>query len=430
MLCSSYAATHANSAALTRLCEVPLDRQTIAQERLNIEGKVRSNLFPWNGQFSPQLVHALLETYGPPNGSILDPFMGSGTVLIEAARLGQRPFGCEINPAAFAMAQTYTFVNDDRESRHRTIAELDAVLCEAFDLTPLFSRNNERPAHASIQAKLLSIWRQYRAPSREACLLEALIVLLDAQRNALSTERVLAIWRKLSRTVLDLPFSPQPVAVSNCDARQLPLGAATVDLVLTSPPYINVFNYHQQYRAPAEAMGWDLLHVARSEIGSNRKHRGNRFLTVIQYCLDMAQSLGEMRRVCKPDGRIIVVVGRESNVRKTTFYNGDIVTRVAERCSGLSPESRQERVFTNRFGQSIYEDILHFRPCDRPTGAPATAADIGMKALEMARGYCPSESLNDLHDALSRAAAVKSSPLYRIATLRPRGSNEAAHATS
>src|SRR5947208_12976005 len=114
-----------------------------------------------------------------------------------------------------------------------------------------------------------------------------------------------------------MPYTKASLKFFNCDARRLPIQDGLIGLVITSPPYINVFNYHQQYRASVEALGWDLLEVARSEIGSNRKHRGNRFLTVIQYCLDMTDAILELRRVCTDGARIILVVGRESNVRKT-----------------------------------------------------------------------------------------------------------------
>jgi hypothetical protein len=66
-------------------------------------------------------------------------------------------------------------------------------------------------------------------------------------------------------------------------------------------------------------MGWDLLRVAPSEIGSNRKNRGNRFRTVVQYCLDMEQALISFWHSLKSDGLMILVVGRESNVRKLLF---------------------------------------------------------------------------------------------------------------
>ena len=42
-------------------------------------------------------------------------------------------------------------------------------------------------------------------------------------------------------------------------------------LALTSPPCINVHNDHQKYRRSVETLAWDVLAVARSEIGSKRR---------------------------------------------------------------------------------------------------------------------------------------------------------------
>src|SRR5947199_10698470 len=90
---------------------IPLDTAAIPQDRLNIDNKERSNLFPWNGQFSPQLIEQLIQTYAGPQAFLLDPFLGSGTVLYEAGRFGLPAFGSEINPAAFKMAATYGLIN-------------------------------------------------------------------------------------------------------------------------------------------------------------------------------------------------------------------------------------------------------------------------------------------------------------------------------
>lgn len=38
----------------------PIDRSEIEQSKLNIDIKTRSNLFAWNGQFSPQFIETLL----------------------------------------------------------------------------------------------------------------------------------------------------------------------------------------------------------------------------------------------------------------------------------------------------------------------------------------------------------------------------------
>ncbi len=75
-----------------------LDRYSIPQRNLDIRERVRTNPFPWIGQFSPQLVEELLAAYAPKSSVVLDPFVGSGTLLGEAVRLGLRAHGCESRP--------------------------------------------------------------------------------------------------------------------------------------------------------------------------------------------------------------------------------------------------------------------------------------------------------------------------------------------
>ena len=69
---------------------VAVDRESIPQGDLDIVQRVRTNPFPWTGQFSPQLVEQLLDAFAPPSSAVLDPFVGSGTLLGESARLGPR----------------------------------------------------------------------------------------------------------------------------------------------------------------------------------------------------------------------------------------------------------------------------------------------------------------------------------------------------
>ena len=96
--------------------EIPVDTSEIPQYRLNIENKKMSNPLPWKGQFSPELVQALLKRYSEPDMVVLDPFLGSGTVLLEAGRAGLAAYGTEINPAAVILARTYHYINIHRKS--------------------------------------------------------------------------------------------------------------------------------------------------------------------------------------------------------------------------------------------------------------------------------------------------------------------------
>ncbi len=88
---------------------------------LNIEDKNRSNLFAWRGQFSPQLIEYLLDEYCLPGSVVLDPFAGSGTVLLEAALMSLPAYGFEINPAAWCFSKLYEFTNTDKEQRKENV---------------------------------------------------------------------------------------------------------------------------------------------------------------------------------------------------------------------------------------------------------------------------------------------------------------------
>ncbi len=388
---------------------VPLDGEVIPQALLDILDKRRSNLFPWNGQFSPQLIEILLGRYAPRGGLVLDPFAGGGTVLFEASRVGLASIGSEINPAACAMARIVGLGRLTAGERGALIKRLDASLQERLpDEEPSLFHRGEPAASGEVRDAILEI---HASLGDEATrwILEALMVLADLSQDT-TPDDVFTTWAKLKTTMLNLPESAAPARLLNRDARRLPLRADEVDLVVTSPPYINVFNYHQNYRKAMEALGWNLLAVSRSEIGANRKHRQNRFLTVIQYCLDMTETLRELRRVCKGDARAIVIVGRESRVRKTRFFNGEIMAALATRCLGLSFVLRQERTFTNRFGEAIREDLLHFVIAGAGGGDDPRV--VGREILMRARGRAPAESLADLDEALSAVAQVNPSPIF------------------
>lgn len=399
--------------------ETPLNTSEIPQADLDIVIKSRSNPLRWNGQFSPQLVQVLLNTYATPGSFLFDPFLGSGTVLLEAGLAGLSASGTEINPAAVTLARTYRFINVPVELRRFHLKEISQLLQREFlQALPLFQDPGQKPDRQDAEAIKSRLVELLLAVEErlQIQLLETLIALLDFYQPNLSADKVFTVWKRLTRLVLELPFSQQPIKVFHADARKTPLPDSSVDLVLTSPPYINVFNYHQQYRASMEALSWNLLRVAKSEIGSNRKHRGNRFLTVIQFCLDIAQTFNEMVRVCRSDGRLIFVVGRESMVRGTRFFNGEIVAEVAHRAMGFDLILRQERVFLNRFGQSIFEDILHFSP---PANDPGTlflgpARKVAQDVLEAAYSVASDEAKEGIKSALTNIGQVRPSPIFSL----------------
>ena len=401
--------------SLRAFSTTPLDRESLSQSRLDVADRVRTNPLPWNGQFSPQLVEGLLSSYARRGAVVLDPFVGSGTSLVEAARLGLVSCGSDLNPAAVALARVYQIINLDTSARMDALHRLRERLYEIVGppYGPLFCGNAGLTGRRDLEAALVRLWRESAAgPTKN--LAAALVVLCDFHQKHLDVETVHKNWQRLERVVRDLPDYTSPVSVRHADARALPTESGTVDLVLTSPPYINVHNYHQQFRRSVESLECNVLAIAHSEIGSNRQNRGNRFRTVVQYALDMVLALREMARTAKAGAHLILVLGRESSVRGTRFLNGELVAELAVSGAGLVIERRQERVFRNRFGANIYEDILHFRTTGEirdQEDALIAARQTAKHVLAASRPLTPQKERSGLEDALARIGEVSPSPM-------------------
>ncbi|MEG3974055.1 DNA methyltransferase [Microcoleus sp. herbarium8] len=392
----------------------PINRKEISQELLDIENKQRTNPLPWKGQFSPQFVEILINKYANQNSVIFDPFLGSGTVLYEAGRFGIEAYGTEINPAALILANIYKFINLLPTQREKYInCFLNRLHTEIFETMPLFQTIQKDVTQDDLIEKVVKL-----AVAAEQEFLnilhEALVILLDLDKKKVTYSKIFTIAENIAAFVIKLPYSEKPINAYNADARNIPLKNSSVNLVIASPPYINVFNYHQQYRASTEALNWKLLEVAKSEFGSNRKHRSNRFLTVIQYCLDIASTLQELLRICSHESRIIFVVGRESNIKGTPFFNGELVAGVASQVLGISLDIRQERSFVNRYGKTIKEDILHFVKLENQPYyfALHQARTLAVEALESAYSLADEQVKPEIKDAIDRVEKVQPSPYF------------------
>lgn len=362
------------------LANWPLNDELLEVD-LNLEDQNRVNLLPWRGQFSPQTVERLLSALAPLDAVLLDPFVGGGTTLIESARRGHPAIGLDINPAAIAFAQFATLASLPRAQRGRRIA---AATRSAFGDTNFTLKGSEINA------------------------VHALTLLAHMDGSPVAAQR------RIAALIASLPPTPVRIQARLGDARATKIETGSIDFIVTSPPYINVFNYHEYGRPITDSFGWPILAAARSEIGSNRQNRQNRFRTVVQYSIDMALVLLEMSRVLTGGSTAVLVLGRESRVRGVPFLNGEILARLATDLDLFGRRTRATRRFVNRFGQDIYEDVLVLEASKRTTLGEADALSVGRSVgVEALRDcqYTP-------ETAIEIAAAIEDSPRIVASAIR------------
>jgi 16S rRNA G966 N2-methylase RsmD len=62
-------------------------------------------LFRYPAKFHPPVVKSLISTYTKEGHTILDPFVGSGTLLVEAVAAGRNAIGIDVDPIAIAVSR-------------------------------------------------------------------------------------------------------------------------------------------------------------------------------------------------------------------------------------------------------------------------------------------------------------------------------------
>ncbi|HEY0396478.1 MAG TPA: hypothetical protein VGD01_18520 [Candidatus Elarobacter sp.] len=267
-----------------------------------------------------------------PDGEVLlDPFCGSGTTLYEAAVRGwPKVIGFDANPIAalvsrfklmavmptfFRIAESLvTDMSDSRLSDVRPVVFAfdgrhhwfdKCVLSELAMIVAWIRSQRRRDVRLWL---MLSLSRIVNRVSRQES--ETRYVAVDKEIVSGETfER----FRESCATTLDLLRSREPfqsAARLECvNVRAgAPLGDATVDRIVTSPPYCNSMDYYLYHKQRMNILGFDFKAVQNAEIGSRHEYSSLR-VGLDKWRTDYTAVLREFRRVLRPSGYAVVIIG-------------------------------------------------------------------------------------------------------------------------
>lgn len=346
----------------------------------------RSSVHPFPARMAPEL--ALKELSRLRKGAIvLDPMAGSGTVVSLAQSRGLRAIGFDVDPLAVLMASVWTRPVDKarvRSAAARVLARARRRMkvCAVADAYPVRADAETRAFvrywfDDYARRQLTSLATSIRALRDEAirdvlwCAFSRLIIAKQAGASRamdLSHSRPHRAFKLAPRK----PFSEFTLAVekvlAGCldandarasvmasvsigDARNLRVKARSIDLVFTSPPYLNAIDYLRCSKFSLVWMGYSIeeLRRIRSEsIGSYVAGECDAALVALarrkcdwdglslraqgilaRYLADTERSLKAIKRVLAPLGRVVYVVG-ENCIEGVYVPTGSLIRAIAK----------------------------------------------------------------------------------------------------
>jgi len=337
-------------------------------------------LHPYLGKFIPQLVDVFLRRYFSPGSCVYDPFVGSGTTLVEANAFGASSIGCDISAfnCMLARVKTAPYSLGALDLSLRSSLELARQTEDAVDLKDV--RGWLRAWYAPQSLRELLAYKCATDMTLDGPLWDvAQIILSRSARSARLTthfdldfpqkpirksywcykhrrecspvrEAAKFLRRYTTDTMrriraFDTMRTSASVEVLHADARFVDL-SASVDGIITSPPYPGLIDYHEQHRYAYELLGLDDLRVL--EIGAAEAGVGKQ--AVENYVSGIASVFQNARRFMPVGAPVVIVVNDSRN----------LYPRVLEE-AGLTLEERLKRHVNRRTGRragEFYEDVL------------------------------------------------------------------------
>lgn len=350
-------------------------------------------IHPFPARMAPDIAIDHLGSTADEELVVLDPMCGSGTVLAAATTRGHSARGFDVDPLAVLMSSVATHAVDTEE----VIAEAERVCALARESSVDTPRWNDPETQ-----KFAEYWfaapqrRQLNRLSRELdkvdddAVRRALHVALSrtiitkapkaslaadtshSRPHRVVTESSYDVYRGFESSVaslkklLDERSIVGPVEVRRGDARALDLPDSSVDLVITSPPYLNAIDYLRGHKMSLIWFGHtipELRKIRSNSIGAERALDGNALkqvedmvqyikdsvdapeqlpmATITRYAHDLALFSHELNRVCKTGSEVVTVIG--NSTLRGNYIQNDVLVRKAYEHSGFLIAARTER---------------------------------------------------------------------------------------
>jgi len=302
-----------------------------------LERALTHGFHSYAGRMHPSIARGAVEALSDPGDAVIDPFCGSGTVLVEAMGLGRRALGVDASPLGIEIARVRTSLLGDA-GRDELAAEGARIAEDAGERArkrrrpevPAWARGEIARFHAHVLYELLGLRELVLAlPATEVgralrlCLSSILVKFMKAGPAAprdgaekriargvpsrMLADRAVELGRGLAALERRTPAGTPVPEIIEGDARELPMPPGGAALVLSSPPYAGTYDYAAVHDARFLWLGLSPKRYQRVQLGARRSEVGD--VPGETWRMSQRRWIGEIGRVLRPGGRALLVVG-------------------------------------------------------------------------------------------------------------------------
>ncbi|MEF3309605.1 DNA methyltransferase [Paenibacillus sp. GYB004] len=357
------------------------------------------NIHRYSGKFIPQIARTAIELLTIPGDTVLDPYMGSGTTLIESTLLSRKSVGVDLNPLAVLISKTK--VTPIAEHKLTDLKQHFLVLCESLDLyfnptlfippipnieelivsakqdhrynNPWYTKWFQNP----VLIQLLVLKREIESLSDQDLIDLATVAFSDILRRSSNAhtgypnvmydknakERALPakvfydslvdVINKVSTLTQQEFFDAKPVIIHG-DARCLPIQDNSIDAVISHPPYIGAIPYAEYGSLSLGWLGHDWKSLDEALTGGKRQSSK----VVPRFEEGYYEMLSESFRVLKPGKSIFLMVGNP--VVRGEIVKLDEMTEKFAETLGFELIEKATRKGVNRRANKMGDEVLFF----------------------------------------------------------------------
>jgi tRNA G10 N-methylase Trm11 len=367
---------------------------SLEDNKLRAEDRAAHDWYRFILSFPPHLIRNYAERFGLSSGAtVLDPFCGTGTTLVECKKLGIDSIGIERNPMACFASRVKLDWNVDQNGLIRDATEVAARVSEQLrseglsddSSLPLFARR--QPTGQKLRELSADCTGLLLRDSISAVPLHKTLVLTEALQHAyapqFSDHEILALAKAIVFDISNLHFGPEVgvgrpredanvveawlsrVRAIAADLRQLrkladvgstvhladarevsaTVSPTSVDAVITSPPYPNEKDYTRTTRLESVILGFlknrgELKELKQQLVRSNTRNVYKRD--------DDERMIADNREICKLAEQIErrrAELGKTSGferlyARVTKLYFGGMARHLGDLRKVLKPGAR------------------------------------------------------------------------------------------